>query len=138
LGRRIAVENTTYYTNIGNMSEAAFLAAVSEQADCDILLDLNNIAVNFKNHRQTAIAPFLQTIDLERVSYMHVAGHEFDPRFGLYIDTHSTCVEAATRQAAMELQRQHGFDILLEWDNDIPDLLHINQELQCLRNSMPT
>lgn len=132
LGRRMAIENSTWYTNVGTMPEADFLAAVAERADCQILLDVNNIAVNHKNHGGHDIAAFLQHIDLGRVSYLHVAGHEWDERFGMYIDTHSQPVEHSTVQAARELHEQRGIPILLEWDNDVPDLHTLNRELACL------
>jgi uncharacterized protein len=135
LGSRIAVENTTYYTNLANMSEAEFLMQVVERADCHILLDINNIAVNHKNHGLTKLQQFLAHIDMQRVTYMHVAGHEFDERFGLYIDTHSQPVEAETRKAALELHQQHQIPILLEWDHDLPSLAALNQELSCLKTS---
>ncbi|MGE5450499.1 MAG: DUF692 domain-containing protein [Acidobacteriota bacterium] len=141
LGRRIAVENSTWYTNIGDMPEADFLAAVAERADCQILLDINNIAVNHKNHGVSqgalGIEAFIARLDLGRVSYLHVAGHEYDERFGLYIDTHSEPVESQTVEAARRLHRQHGLPILLEWDNDLPDLHTLNRELSCL-TSMTT
>lgn len=136
LGCRIGIENSTWYTNVGDIPEADFLAAVAERSDCNILLDLNNIAVNYKNHHknQTAhdIPAFIARVDRSRISYMHVAGHEFDDRFGMYIDTHSQSVEADTVQAALQLNRQHGIPILLEWDNDVPDMDTINRELACL------
>ncbi len=135
LGRRIGVENTTYYTNVGDLSEAEFLARVVERADCDILVDINNIRVNDKNHREATIDQFLSQIDCRRASYLHVAGHEFDERFGLYMDTHSQPVEPDTATAARLLAQQYGKAILLEWDNDVPDLATINRELTCLRNS---
>ncbi|HET8731308.1 MAG TPA: DUF692 family protein [Moraxellaceae bacterium] len=135
LGRRIAVENSTWYTNIGDMPEADFLAAVAERADCSILLDLNNIVVNHKNHRRLALREFVGRLDLSRVSYLHVAGHEFDERFGLYVDTHSQPVEQETRGLALELNARHGLPILLEWDNDVPAMSVINRELQWLRST---
>lgn len=138
LGRRIAVENSSYYTNIGELGEAEFLMRVVEQADCHILLDVNNIQVNFKNHGRLPVPDFLRQVDLDRVSYLHVAGHEFDARFDLFIDTHSARVEAPTAAAAGQLQRQHGKAMLLEWDNDLPDLATIKDELQCLRASTTT
>ncbi|MEZ0287607.1 MAG: DUF692 domain-containing protein, partial [Methylophilus sp.] len=138
LGLRIAVENTTYYTNVGEMSEAEFLMQVVERADCNILLDINNIAVNHKNHQLADIQHFLSQVDMQRVTYMHVAGHEFDERFGLYIDTHSERVEDDTRQAALALHQQYQIPILLEWDNDIPSLATLNQELSCLKTSTVT
>jgi uncharacterized protein len=138
LGRRMAIENSTWYSNVGDMPEADFLAAVAHQADCHILLDLNNISVNRKNHGTHDLAEFIARIDLSRVTYLHVAGHEFDARFDLYIDTHSQGVEVDTAAMARHLQARHGLPILLEWDNDLPDLATINQELACLTPSTTT
>ena len=135
LGRRIAIENSTWYTNRCEMPEADFMAAIAERADCQILLDLNNVVVNHKNHSGHGLVDFIQRVDLARVSYLHVAGHEFDARFGLHIDTHSEPVEADTAAMARRLQASHGLAILLEWDNDVPGPERINQELRCL---MPT
>lgn len=133
LGRRMAVENTTYYTNVGDLGEAEFLMRVAERADCGILLDLNNVTVNHKNHGVASLDDFLARIDLDRVSYLHVAGHEFDARFGLYIDTHSDRVERPTAEAAALVARRHGKHILLEWDNDFPSQATLNEELACLQ-----
>jgi len=138
LGCQMAVENTTWYTNIGSMPEADFLAQVADRADCRILLDLNNIDVNRKNHRGPTLAEFVARLDPARVSYLHVAGHEFDDRFGLFIDTHSQPVPSHTAQTALELYATHGWPILLEWDHDLPDLPTLNRELQCLQVFTPT
>lgn len=142
LGRRIAVENATWYTNVGEMDEPDFLMAVVQRADCHILLDLNNVAVNRKNHGASLGVPtpgeFVDRIDLARVCYLHVAGHEYDARFGLYMDTHSQPVEPPTAALARALQEQHGLPILLEWDNDVPAPHLINRELSCLQPSLTT
>ena len=69
------------------------------------------------------------------MSYLHVAGHEFDARFGLHIDTHSQPVEPGTRAMAQRLQAEAGLPVLLEWDNDVPSLDVINQELAWLRST---
>lgn len=132
LGRPIAVENTTWYANIGTMPEADFVATVVDLSGCQLLLDLNNITVNHKNHGGHDLSSYVSRLDLSRVSYLHVAGHEFDERFGLYIDTHSQPVEAPTAAMARHLHQSHGLPILLEWDNDVPSLEAINQELACL------
>ena len=136
LGQRLSVENTTWYTNIGELSEADFLAQVAERADCGILLDLNNVTVNHQNHGGHDLTAFVQHIDLERVSDLHVAGHEWDERFGLYIDTHSQPVAPGTAEMARQLNQTHGIPILLEWDNDVPGMDVLNRELACLRPSM--
>lgn len=135
LGMRIAIENTTWYTNVGAMPEADFLSLVLERADCHLLLDLNNLSVNHKNHGGLSPSDVVQQLGMERVSYMHVAGHEFDARFDLFMDTHSQPVEAHTQQLARTLTERHGTPVLLEWDNDIPGMDVINQELACLRTS---
>ena len=110
-------------------------AALAERADCGILLDLNNIAVNHKNHGLLPLRDFVGRLDLSRVTYLHVAGHEFDERFGLYVDTHSQPVESDTRALALELHEAHGLPILLEWDNDVPGQDVINRELKWLRST---
>ncbi|MEJ5028428.1 multinuclear nonheme iron-dependent oxidase [Comamonas sp. MYb69] len=135
LGMRISVENTTWYTNVGAMPEADFLGMVLDLADCHLLLDLNNLSVNHKNHGGPSPSDFVQGLDMGRVSYMHVAGHEFDARFDLFMDTHSQPVEAHTQQLARSLAERHGTPVLLEWDNDVPGMEVINQELACLRTS---
>lgn len=135
LGMRIAIENTTWYTNVGTMPEADFLAMILDRADCQLLLDLNNLSVNHKNHGGLSPCEAVQRLDMARVSYMHVAGHEFDARFDLYMDTHSQPVESSTQQLARSLAERHGIPVLLEWDNDVPGMDVINQELSCLRTS---
>ena len=75
LGRRIGVENVSYYgAPSPEMSELAFVNAVLERADCDLLLDVNNVFVNSINHRYDARA-FLRGLTAQRVLYFHVAGH---------------------------------------------------------------
>lgn len=133
LGMRLAVENSTWYTNVGEMDEADFLGAVLQRADCRLLLDLNNVQVNHKNHGGCDPQTFVTRLDLQRVSYLHVAGHEFDPRFGLYIDTHSQPVDRGLAALARQLQDSHGLALLLEWDNDVPGPDVIHRELACLR-----
>src|SRR5690606_6018809 len=75
LGQRIALENASYYcAPEQRMSEAEFINAVIREADCDLLLDVNNIYVNSINHHYDPQA-FMQSLPLERVAYVHVAGH---------------------------------------------------------------
>jgi uncharacterized protein len=75
LGRRIALENASYYAAPGQeLSELDFIRAVLEEADCDLLLDVNNIYVNSINHRYDPVQ-FLYGLPGERIRYVHVAGH---------------------------------------------------------------
>lgn len=135
LGQRMAVENSSWYTNIGEMTETDFLARVVELADCDILLDINNIDVNHKNHGGANIDDYVAQVNISRVRYIHVAGHEFDARFGLFIDTHSQPVAAHTAEKARSLRAQYGLPILLEWDNDIPAPEVLQSQIAQLRQA---
>jgi uncharacterized protein (UPF0276 family) len=91
LGRRIAIENVSYYTPVGaQLGEAEFVRAVLEEADCGLLLDVNNIHVNSVNHRYDALE-FLHALPPARVAYVHVAGH-YDEAPDLIVDTHGASV----------------------------------------------
>ena len=94
LGRRLAVENVSYYAAPRqDMDEVTFTNAVLREADCDLLLDVNNVYVNSINHGFDPQA-FLLGIDPGRVVGMHVAGH-FDESDTLKIDTHGASVKPA-------------------------------------------
>ncbi|MDW8479384.1 MAG: DUF692 domain-containing protein [Xanthomonadales bacterium] len=91
LGRRIAVENISYYLGLGGeLSELEFLRAVLEEADCELLLDLNNVHVNAANHGYDPYA-FIAGLPAERIAGYHLAGH-FREGAGLLIDTHGAPV----------------------------------------------
>ena len=91
LGQRIAVENVSYYAAPGQaMREIDFINAVVAKADCDLLLDVNNIYVNSINHRYDADA-FLDALPGDRGAYIHVAGH-YDEAPDLKVDTHGAPV----------------------------------------------
>ena len=80
----------------GQLSDGAFVAAVAEEADCGILLDLHNLWANERNGRQT-VKEFLAELPLERVNEMHIAGG-LEHR-GYWLDAHS----GAVPQALLEL-----------------------------------
>ncbi len=89
--RPIAVENVSYYATQGQqISEIEFVRAVLDEADCGLLLDVNNIYVNSINHGYDA-AEFLRAMPAERVRYMHVAGHYVEAE-DLRVDTHGADV----------------------------------------------
>lgn len=91
LGRRLVLENvSTYAMPNAEMSEAEFVAAVVQQADCELLLDINNVYVNSINHGTDAKA-FIQAMPAERVRYLHIAGHYVESE-QLLIDTHGSDV----------------------------------------------
>ncbi len=75
LERRMAVENVSYYAPTDTtMTEIEFTNAVLEEADCDLLLDINNIVVNSINHQYDA-HEFMLAMPKDRIKYFHLAGH---------------------------------------------------------------
>jgi hypothetical protein len=91
LERPVAVENVSYYAAPGKaMAEIDFLNAVLAEADCQLLLDVNNVYVNAVNHGYDP-HDFLARLPGERVAYIHVAGH-FAEAEDLLIDTHGAPV----------------------------------------------
>jgi uncharacterized protein (UPF0276 family) len=122
LERRIAMENVSYYAAPGQeMPEIEFINAVLTEADCDLLLDVNNIYVNSINHRYDALE-FLKTLPAERVVYVHVAGH-YDEASDLKIDTHGAPVIDPVWSLLEQAYAHFGvIPTLLERDFNIPPL----------------
>jgi uncharacterized protein len=77
LGMRIAFENPSSYVRYAcdSMSECEFMSEVAERADCDILLDLNNVIVNAHNHGFSAQG-FVEGLPSKRIRQIHLAGHD--------------------------------------------------------------
>jgi hypothetical protein len=133
LGRRIAVENVSYYAAPGaEMSELEFLNAVLERADCDLMLDVNNIYVNAINHGYDARA-FIAGVPARRVVYMHVAGHYVEAE-DLRVDTHGTDVCDPVWDLLADAYRLCGVKpTVLERDFNIPPLDVLMQEVAVIR-----
>jgi len=130
LGRRIAVENVSYYAAPGaEMSELEFLNAVLAEADCDLLLDVNNIYVNSVNHGYDA-AEFLRGLPGDRIAYGHIAGH-YNEAEDLIIDTHGARVIGNVWDLlAMAYSAFGVFPTLLERDFNIPPVDELLVEVQ--------
>ncbi|MGE7989617.1 DUF692 domain-containing protein [Pseudomonas sp. NPDC089554] len=133
LGRRIAVENISYYAApYQAMSELQFVNAVLDEADCDLLLDVNNVFVNACNHRYDALA-FLARLPVQRVVGMHVAGH-YDEAPDLKVDTHGAAVkEDVWSLFASACQRFGAQPTVLERDFNYPPLGELLQETARIR-----
>ena len=137
VGRRMAVENVSYYAAPhAAMREIDFLNAVLAEADCDLLLDVNNVYVNAINHRYDA-SDFLAALPGERIAYIHVAGH-FDEADDLKVDTHGAPVKDAVWALLREAYQRFGpRPTLLERDFNFPPYEELLAELdtvrQCLR-----
>ncbi len=130
LGMRIGIENASYYVAPpgAEMSEAAFIRAVVEEADCLFHLDVNNIVVNARNFGFDPLR-FLHELPLERTCYLHVAGHHREPD-GLLIDTHGAAVVDQVWLLLAEAYRRVGpLPTCLERDFDFPPLAVLGAEV---------
>lgn len=134
LERRIAVENVSYYAAPGQeMQEIDFLNAVLEEADCDLLLDINNIFVNSINHGYDA-EKFMTSVPKERVVYFHVAGHYVEAE-DLRVDTHGSDVPNDVWSLLEKAYTHFGnVPTLLERDFNIPPLSKLLLEVDTVRS----
>jgi hypothetical protein len=132
VGRRIAVENVSYYAAPGReMDEIEFLNAVLAEADCDLLLDVNNIHVNSINHGYDAVK-FLKNLPAQRIAYAHVAGHYVEAE-DLRIDTHGSSVIDPVWQLLRTAYDHFGvFPTLLERDFNIPPVPELVREVSVI------
>lgn len=133
LERRIAIENIAYYAAPGQeMSESAFINAVLDEADCDLLIDINNIYVNSVNHGYDA-GEFMHTLPGDRIVYAHIAGH-YNEAQDLIIDTHGADVIDPVWCLLEEAYSHFGlFPTLLERDFNIPPLADLLHEVEVIR-----
>lgn len=129
LGQRIAMENASYYAAPGKeMEEIDFLKAVLEEADCELLLDVNNIYVNSVNHGYDPIT-FLQSLPKQRITYCHIAGH-YNEAKDLIIDTHGADVIDPVWTILDKAYETFGvFPTLLERDFNIPKIPALMKEV---------
>jgi uncharacterized protein (UPF0276 family) len=126
LGRQILIENVSSYLqfNGSEMAEWEFLAALTAESGCAILLDVNNLYVNAINHGFDP-GKYLSSIPPHAVKEIHLAGHSVQ-RLGtreLLIDTHAAPVCSAVWELyAAALERFGPLYTLVEWDAELPAL----------------
>jgi hypothetical protein len=128
----LALENiaTLFEWPNPEMDEAAFLTEVLERADVLLLLDLENVYANARNHGYEPLE-FLARIPLERIAYVHVAGGL--ERDGLYHDTHTHDVPAGVLELLTELcARVDVPGVMLERDGQFPPDAQLNAELDAI------
>jgi uncharacterized protein (UPF0276 family) len=132
LERRLVIENVSYYAAPGQqMNEVEFISAIVEEADCDLLLDVNNVYVNSVNHRYNAME-YINAMPSERIAYLHVAGH-YNEAEDLIVDTHGADVIDPVWQLLQQTYAQHGvIPTLLERDFNIPSVDHLLNEVDMI------
>ena len=133
LGRRIAVENVSYYAApYQAMPEIDFVNAVLGEADCDLLLDVNNVFVNAINHGYDARA-FIDAMPTARIASLHIAGH-YDEAPDLKVDTHGAAVKDGVWELLAHAYARHGVrPTLLERDFNFPPLAVLLAEVERIR-----
>ena len=133
LEQKIAIENISYYAAPGQeMNEIDFFNAVVTEANCDVLIDINNIYVNSVNHDYDALA-FLKAIPAQRISYAHIAGHYVEADDFL-VDTHgATVIDPVWSLLAKAYELYGVFPTLLERDFNIPSLANLVDEVNTIK-----
>jgi uncharacterized protein (UPF0276 family) len=124
----IAVENVSSYAeyHVSEMTEWEFLNEVVEDADCGILLDVNNIYVSSQNHNFNPL-DYINNVPHERVAQIHIAGHS---KYEKYIlDTHDHAViDPVWRLYSRAIELVGPTATLLEWDDRIPSFEEVHAE----------
>lgn len=129
LGRRILLENVSSYVSFraSALTEWEFVRAIAEEADCLLLLDVNNVFVTSVNHEIDAFA-YLDAIPVDRVQQMHLAGHEDCGEY--LIDTHDQPVaDPVWSLYEAAVQRFGPVATMIERDGNIPPLHELLAEL---------
>ena len=129
LGRRLLLENVSSYVNFqaDEMSEWAFITQLAARADCELLLDVNNVYVSSRNHGFDALE-FIDAMPRERVRQIHLAGHE--DHGSHLIDTHDQPVcDAVWALYAYTVKRLGAVPTMIERDDHIPPLAELLVEL---------
>jgi uncharacterized protein (UPF0276 family) len=133
LGRRLLLENVSSYVSFegDEMSEWEFVAELAQRADCELLLDVNNVYVSSVNHGFDAKA-YINALPRERVRQIHLAGHE--DHGDHLIDTHDHPVCDAVWDLYAHTTRRFGaVPTMIERDDHIPPLAELLAELDHAR-----
>jgi uncharacterized protein len=133
LEQRIVIENVSYYAAPGQeMDEIDFFNAVVDEADCNVLLDINNVYVNSVNHGYDA-ETFLKAIPAHRIAYAHIAGHYVEAEDFL-VDTHGAdVIDPVWKLLAKAYELFGVFPTLLERDFDIPPIAELMKEVNIIK-----
>lgn len=130
LGRRIILENPSTYIefNDSTIPEWEFIATLAKEADCGLLLDINNIYVNSYNHGYDA-KKYIDYMPAQRIVQIHLAGHK---NFGTHIiDTHNSKVSNDVWNLyGCYIKKFMNSSIMVEWDGEIPEFYILVAELE--------
>jgi uncharacterized protein (UPF0276 family) len=134
----LVLENPTYYSKMpgSSMDEATFVCTLLAEADCGMLLDVNNVYVNGRNHGYDPYE-FIDRMPFERVCQIHLAGHHFNAELDTIVDTHGAAVIDPVWKLYEHTLRRAGrlIPTLIEWDTHIPPLDRVIDEVDRARAS---
>lgn len=125
----LVLENVSYYTPVAaEMTEVEFISAIVKESGCNMLLDVNNVYVNSFNHQYDP-KEFIKKLPLDKVAYIHMAGHE-QVSDTLIIDTHGQAViENVFELFDYAVGLIKPVPVLLERDFNIPELEELQGEI---------
>jgi uncharacterized protein (UPF0276 family) len=130
LGQQIMIENVSTYLQFSHstLKEWEFLNAVANEADCLILLDINNIYVSAYNNHFDPLQ-YINTVTKKRVAQFHLAGYNDQGPF--LLDTHSAPIHLPVWKLFIATIKRFGqMPTIIEWDNDIPEFSQLIREAQ--------
>jgi hypothetical protein len=132
LERRLVIENVSYYAAPGQqLNEVDFITAILQEADCDLLLDVNNVFVNSINHGYDPM-DYIQAMPSDRIAYMHIAGH-YNEAEDLIVETHGADVIDPVWELLDKTYAHHGvLPTLLERDFNIPPVPELLSEVSTI------
>ncbi len=134
--RPFLLENITYYYPIPgqSMAEESFISSILESADCGMLLDVNNLYINSKNHGYDPIK-FLSKIPVDRVVEIHIAGGSF--KHGMLVDTHANSVSTEVWDLFDEVCNRVPFNgVIIERDSNLDRLEDLIDEVNIAKKIM--
>lgn len=132
LGRGLILENATYYTvPYAEMQELDFMNEVMHKSGAKMLLDVNNVFVNSRNHNFDAKA-YIKGLEHDKVAYMHVAGHKYYEEDDVIIDTHGADVCNSVWELLDFTLGHVNVPVMIERDNDIPCFEDMRKEYNIL------
>lgn len=128
LKQSLLIENATQYIrcDYDTMSDGEFMSELVKRCGCHLLVDINNLYINERNHQCRAL-DFIQSVPNDSVKEIHLAG--FSERDGLLVDSHSADVAEPVWQLYQQALAEFGpIATLIEWDNDIPSFARLQQQ----------
>lgn len=142
LGRALLIENVSSYLEFGEseLTESEYLAALAREAECGILLDVNNVFVNAMNHRWEA-ATYFDSLSIDTVREIHLAGHSVieSASGSIRLDTHDTSIcDEVWSLYEHARKRFPTAPALIEWDASLPSLETLVSEAQTADGVAPT